>query len=166
MNYYSKFKIYDSQIANLCLDKRTRSLSRKGSYSWSTYLKRSALKLESYLTFLFTTSVVWSVYDRFNDSIHQHKYCYLFQNYTILPDDNMKYTSGHRNCSEIIPIPSENEYQPGTPGGAWNELEISITRQRILEMLKQEDETVYRNYDDTKEKGESRVTENSMIRLG
>ena len=78
----------------------------------------------------------------------------------------MKYTSGHRNCSEIIPIPSENEYQPGTPGGAWNELEISITRQRILEMLKQEDETVYRNYDDTKEKGESRVTENSMIQLG
>ena len=49
---------------------------------------------------------------------------------------------------------------------SWNELEISITRQRILEMLKQEDETVYRNYDDTKEKGESRVTENSMIRLG
>ena len=110
--------------------------------------------------------MVWSVYERFNDSNCEHKYCYLFQNYEIRSEDEMLYTSGHRNCSEIIPSPPENEYQPGTPGGAWTEMEISVTRQRILEMLKQEDEIVYRNYDDTKEKGESRVTENSMIRLG
>ena len=56
---------------------------------------------------------------------------------------------------------------PGNPGGSWTEDEISITRNRIIEMLRPEPEIVKINFDDWVDDFHmKRVTENTFIRLG
>ena len=87
---------------------------------------------------------------------------------TRYPDhENIQYFSGPRNCSFIEPDIPDTVYVPGTPGGSWTPEEISITRQKILQMLSPVEEVINANYDDwNDEKSIAKLSENSFIRLG
>ena len=47
---------------------------------------------------------------------------------------------------ELESAPTETTYIPGEPGAPWTPEEISVTRQRILEMLRPELETQQLNF--------------------
>ena len=112
----------------------------------------------------------WSTVHQTLYSDHNRQQCYLFESVsgTRYPDhENIQYFSGPRNCSFIEPDIPDTVYVPGTPGGSWTPEEISITRQKILQMLSPVEEVINANYDDwNDEKSIAKLSENSFIRLG
>ena len=111
----------------------------------------------------------WSTVQTLIASDHRRQDCYLFESFSGLryPDNGNIYTSGSRNCTYIEPEAPDTVYVPGTPGGPWTAEEISITRQKILQMLSPVSEVLETNYDDwVDEKNVAKLSENSFIRLG
>ena len=112
----------------------------------------------------------WSTVHEVLYSDHNRQKCYLFESITgtRYPDhENILYYSGPRNCSFIEPEIPDTVYVPGTPGGSWTPEEISITRQKILQMLSPVEEVNQANYDDWNDEiRRVKVNENSFIRLG
>ena len=49
---------------------------------------------------------------------------------------------------ELDTAPTETTYIPGHPGAAWTPEEVTVTRQRILEMLRPELDTQKINFGD------------------
>ena len=54
--------------------------------------------------------------------------------------------SGSRDCVELAVAPTDTTYIPGQPGGAWTAEEVTVTRQRILEMIRPDLETQQTNF--------------------
>ena len=65
----------------------------------------------------------------------------------VIGESKYKYNySGSRDCVELATAPTETTYIPGNPGAAWSAQEVSVTRLRILEMLRPELDTQKINF--------------------
>ena len=111
----------------------------------------------------------WSTVHEVLYNDHNRQRCYMFESVTgtWYPDhENVLYYSGPRNCSFIEPDIPDTVYVPGTPGGSWTSEEISITRQKLFQMMSPVPELMKLNYDDIWDDKPHTLTENSLIRLG